>query len=67
PEPLIQRVRKAGRGDAAREEGMNICAEMIQELSETEGVHGVHIMAVEWEEAVQPIVERAGRLPRPTA
>jgi hypothetical protein len=26
----------------------------------------VHIMAVEWEAAVQPIVEGAGMLPRPT-
>lgn len=33
---------------------------------EVEGVAGVHIMAIEWEEAVQPIVEGAGLLPRPT-
>jgi methylenetetrahydrofolate reductase (NADPH) len=28
-------------------------------------VAGVHIMAIEWEEAVKPIVEGAGLYPRP--
>jgi methylenetetrahydrofolate reductase (NADPH) len=28
-------------------------------------VAGVHIMAIEWEEAIQPIVEGADLLPRP--
>jgi len=28
-------------------------------------VHGVHIMAVAWEEAVPRIVKEAGLLPRP--
>ena len=39
--------------------------ELIQELREIEGVAGVHVMAIEWEEAVKPIVEGAGLLPRP--
>jgi hypothetical protein len=39
-----------------------ICIEQIQELRETEGVAGVHIMAIEWEAAVVPIVEGAGLL-----
>jgi 5,10-methylenetetrahydrofolate reductase len=34
-------------------------------LKEMKGVKGVHIMAIEWEEAVGEIVERAGLLPRP--
>ncbi|MFW6151183.1 MAG: methylenetetrahydrofolate reductase, partial [Chloroflexota bacterium] len=32
---------------------------------EIEGVAGVHIMAIEWEDAVPEIVERANLLPRP--
>jgi len=28
-------------------------------------VAGVHLMAIEWEEAVRPIAEGAGLLPRP--
>ncbi len=29
------------------------------------GVHGVHIMAIEWEEIVPELVEKGGLLPRP--
>ncbi len=65
PEPIIERMSRAGRGAKAREEGLNQCAEMIGELRQVEGVRGVHIMGVEWEESVQPIAERAGLLPRP--
>ncbi|MBW1747160.1 MAG: methylenetetrahydrofolate reductase, partial [Deltaproteobacteria bacterium] len=34
-------------------------------LREIEGIHGVHIMAIEWEEIVAEIVESAGLTPRP--
>ena len=47
------------------EEGINICLEHIQELKEVTGVSGFHIMAIEWEEKVPGIVERAGLYPRP--
>jgi methylenetetrahydrofolate reductase (NADPH) len=47
------------------EEGINICLEQIAELREVEGVRGFHIMAIEWEEKVPEIVERAGLYPRP--
>jgi len=50
---------------AWREEGKRICIELIREVREIEGVAGVHIMAIEWEQAVRPIVEAAGLLPRP--
>ena len=39
--------------------------EQIQELREIEGVAGIHLMAIEWEQKVPEIVERAGLLPRP--
>lgn len=62
PEPLIRRLADAS--DAA-EEGIRICVEQIRRLRDTEGVAGVHIMAIEWEKRVPEIVERAGLLPRP--
>jgi methylenetetrahydrofolate reductase (NADPH) len=65
PDAVIKRMSGAGRGQKARDEGMRMCAEMIQEVREIEGVHGAHIMAVEWEEAIRPITEMAGVLPRP--
>jgi len=30
------------------------------------GIAGVHLMAIEWEQKVPEIAERAGMLPRPT-
>ena len=57
---------KKARRAALRKKGIEICIEQIQEIREIEGVAGIHIMAVEWEAAVRPIVEGAGLLPRPT-
>jgi methylenetetrahydrofolate reductase (NADPH) len=56
---------KKARAAAWQDEGIQICIELIQQLREIEGVAGVHIMAIEWEEAVKPIVDGAGLLPRP--
>ena len=64
PEHVIKRMGGVAKEDAPRE-GINICLETIAELRELEGVHGVHIMAIEWEEIVAEIVESAGLLPRP--
>jgi methylenetetrahydrofolate reductase (NADPH) len=65
PDPIIERMARAGKGQAARDEGIRLAVETIQQVSEIPGVHGVHIMGVEWEEAIAPIVEMAGLLPRP--
>jgi len=56
--------KKARRG-AWRNEGIQITIELIKQMREIEGVAGVHVMAIEWEEAVKPIVEGAGLHPRP--
>ncbi|HEY77081.1 MAG TPA: methylenetetrahydrofolate reductase [Thermoflexia bacterium] len=61
----IPKEDKKARREAWRQEGIRIAIEQIQEIKEIEGVAGVHIMAIEWEEAVKPIVEGAGLLPRP--
>jgi len=56
---------KKARSAAWQAEGIRICIELIQQLQKVDGVAGVHIMAIEWEEAVRPIVEGAGLYPRP--
>jgi len=61
----IPREKKKARRAAWQETGINICVEIIQQVREIPGVAGVHIMAIEWEEAVPTIVEKAGLLPRP--
>lgn len=62
----ISKDDKAARRDAWAQEGIQICAEVIQQVREIPGVAGVHIMAIEWEEAVPEICSQAGLLPRPT-
>ena len=64
PESLIKRMAGVPK-EKAIEEGIKICLETITELREMEGIHGVHIMAIEWEKIVSRIVEEAGLLPRP--
>jgi methylenetetrahydrofolate reductase (NADPH) len=66
PDEIIARMKSAGK-EKAKEEGLNICVEQIQRLRQVEGVHGIHLMAIEWEDVVHTIVERAGLLPRPEA
>jgi 5,10-methylenetetrahydrofolate reductase len=61
----IPKEERTARTEAWRAEGIKICIELIQQVREIEGVAGVHVMAIEWEEAVKPIVEGAGLLPRP--
>jgi len=56
---------KSARAKAWKEEGIQICIDLISEVRKIEGVAGAHIMAIEWEEAVKPIAEGAGLLPRP--
>lgn len=65
PKAEMTREDKRARSTAWKEVGIQICVELIQQIREIEGVAGVHIMAIEWEEAVRPIVEAAGLLPRP--
>ncbi len=64
PDDVIERV-KGVPAKEQRQEGIRIAVETIQALKEIKGVHGVHIMAIEWEEAVPELVEKAGLLPRP--
>ena len=63
----IDAADKKARAQVWREEGKRICIELIQQIREIEGVAGVHIMAIEWEEAVPEIVKAAGLAPRPGA
>ena len=65
PDSIIKRMEGTPK-DKAAEEGIRICLETIQMLREIKGVHGIHIMAIEWEEKVPEIVQAAGLYPRPT-
>jgi methylenetetrahydrofolate reductase (NADPH) len=64
PDEIIKRLQDAGKGKAA-DEGIKFACEQIEEFKEMKGVHGVHLMAIEWEHKVPEIAERAKVLPRP--
>jgi len=65
PEKILSRMSSVPK-EQAGEEGINICVEIIEKLKEVEGVHGIHIMAIGWEDVVPELVKRAKLLPRPT-
>lgn len=64
PEELLKRMKDTPKENQA-EEGIKIAVETIQQLREMKGIAGVHIMAIEWEEKVGEIAQKAGLLPRP--
>lgn len=63
PDEVIERLRKTPK-ERKREEGKKICVEIIQQVREIEGVHGVHLMAYRQEELVAEIVEESGLMSR---
>ena len=64
PDDLVKRMEGVSK-EKQKEEGIKICVETIKKLKEMDGVKGIHVMAIEWEDAVGEIVEKAGLLPRP--
>ena len=59
PDAVISRLAGA---DDPREEGVKLCVELMEEIREMRGVHGVHVMAYRQEHRVPEIVERSGVL-----
>jgi methylenetetrahydrofolate reductase (NADPH) len=75
PPELIARMARAkeAAGDDKKKmkelqeaEGIKIAIELIKQVLDIPGVKGVHVMAIEWESALEPIVKGAGLYPRPT-
>ncbi len=58
PEKIMKRMEAAG--DKAEEEGVQIALELIEAIKGKQGVNGIHLMAVGWEEIVPRIVKEAG-------
>jgi methylenetetrahydrofolate reductase (NADPH) len=64
PQEVVDRMAGVPKEKQA-EEGIKICVESIERLKQIKGVAGFHIMAIEWEQKVPEIVEKAGLYPRP--
>jgi len=61
PVHLIERMQKAEDKQA---EGLSTALELIKEIRNTEGIKGLHIMAIGWDEIVPVILKKANFLPR---
>ena len=57
PESIVQRMEQA---ENQIQEGTAICAELINQFEEIDGVHGVHLMAPRNLSAIAPTVKKAG-------
>jgi 5,10-methylenetetrahydrofolate reductase len=64
PDAVVARLQGVPKEQVSKE-GIKLCIDIINQVREIEGVAGIHLMAIEWEEAVPEIVEAAGLSPRP--
>ena len=63
PSPVIHRMEVADQKGNASEEGVQIALELIDKIKGKQGVNGIHLMALGWEEIVPRIVTEAGLTP----
>ena len=63
---ILKRMEEAEKAGNAQEEGVTIALELIEKIKKfkCQGVNGLHIMAVGWEEIVPRIVAEGGVLPK---
>lgn len=64
PKHILERMARAPN---PRTEGLGIAMRTVKALRKMEGVHGVHLMPVGWEDVVPTLVNDAGLVPRPQA
>ena len=64
PDEVVRRLERVP-AEKQSEEGIRLAVEIVQATREIEGVAGVHLIAIRWEEAIARVAEEAGLLPRP--
>ena len=64
PERIVERLERAADPKA---EGRRICVELLQQLAETPGVAGAHVMAPTFHSAIGPTIESSGVVGRKRA
>src|SRR5215471_19097175 len=57
PERFVERLERAAD---PKSEGIAICVELLQQLAETPGVAGAHVMAPAFHSAIGPVIEASG-------
>jgi methylenetetrahydrofolate reductase (NADPH) len=64
PQSIIDRLSPLSKEDQAKA-GVDLCCEVANQVREIEGVRGLHVMAVNWPDAVPQVVKNLGLFPRP--
>jgi methylenetetrahydrofolate reductase (NADH) len=59
PDRIVERLERAADSKA---EGRKICVELLQQLAQTPGVAGAHVMAPAFHSAIGPVIEASGVL-----
>jgi len=59
PDKILKRMENAKIKGNEQEEGVQIALELIEKIKSKQGVHGIHLMAVGWEDVVPRIVQEA--------
>ena len=62
PKNVLQRMEVADTSGNAQEEGVQIALELISKIKtyDRQGIHGIHLMPVGWDEIVPRIITEAG-------
>ncbi|HAV76896.1 MAG TPA: hypothetical protein DCX53_06025 [Anaerolineae bacterium] len=62
PQHILERMEVADHAGNAQEEGVQIALEIIREIKgyDKQGIHGIHLMPIGWDEIVPRIVRDAG-------
>jgi methylenetetrahydrofolate reductase (NADPH) len=66
PKTILERMETAEKTGNAKEEGVQIALELIQKIKKyhLQGVNGIHLMPVGWDEVIPRIIVEAELLPR---
>jgi methylenetetrahydrofolate reductase (NADPH) len=69
PKVVMERMEAADNAGNAREEGFQIALELIHKIKmyHGQGVNGIHLMPVGWDEIIPRIIMEADLLPRSAA
>jgi methylenetetrahydrofolate reductase (NADPH) len=61
PDALVTRMENATDG---KEEGIQICLEIVDQVKNLPGVNGIHFMAMGWESIIPRLVRESGLAPQ---
>jgi methylenetetrahydrofolate reductase (NADPH) len=69
PKTTLERMEAADKAGNSREEGIQIALELIHQIKKyhRQGVNGIHLMPVGWDEVIPRIIGEADLLPRSSA